>query len=59
MHVMHTSDFLSGQKYCKASGLDKHGGYHDFNAVNEEDAIRGLREEIDEADDDEDDEDDE
>jgi hypothetical protein len=53
--VTHWSDFLSGQKDFRATGMDDHGGFHDFESTNRQDAIDGLKAEVDEANDDDDD----
>jgi hypothetical protein len=49
IRISHNSDGLSGQEFHTAHGVDKHGGYHDYNDVDASKAERGCQEEIDEA----------
>jgi hypothetical protein len=50
IRVTRDDDFVAQQKIYKASGVDKHGRYHDYSATTEEEAVQGCRDEIDEAD---------
>jgi len=52
--ISHGSDPLSQQEQVTAHGTDRHGGYHDYIATNEEDAVKGLEAEIEEANEDDD-----
>jgi hypothetical protein len=45
----HDVDPITGQEFHVAHDVDKHGNYHDYSAVHEEDADRGLDKEIEEA----------
>ena len=47
--VVKWSDSLSGQDQYKATGMDKHGGFHDYYATTEQEAYEGCKEEIEAA----------
>jgi hypothetical protein len=51
--VVEWSDSLTGQEQYKATGMDKHGGFHDYYATTEEEAYEGCLAEIEEANEDE------
>ena len=40
---------ISGQDQYKATGVDKHGGFHDYYATTKEEAYEGCKEEIEAA----------
>ena len=48
-------DMSSQQDTVGAHGTDDHGGYHDYWATNEKEAVEGLNAELAEANDDDDD----
>jgi hypothetical protein len=47
-----SDDMPSGQEQWKATGMDKHGGFHDYYATTYDDAYEGCLAEIEEANDD-------
>jgi hypothetical protein len=55
IRVVDWKGFPDGQDQHKATGVDKHGDFHDFYAATEEEAYNGCKEEIEEAEEDEED----
>jgi hypothetical protein len=51
--ITRDSDFTK-QEFYTAHGIDKHGNYHDYSAVNKEDAVDGFNKEVEEANEDDD-----
>ncbi len=50
IRVARDDDPVSQQVIYTAHGVDKHGGYHDYSATTEEEAVQGCLDEIAEAD---------